>query len=758
MRRRIINALLAVCLATGMAAGSLPAAGMEVKAAEGAQEGAASAAYTGLTDDDYAGYVYVCFADTKAGKDVQQVHFFLSEDGLNWTALNGCKPIFETGKDYIDYISKYPGNSVNYKVADGLDESDIEDTRTGDASVLFPFEGEDQGIRDPYLLRGAKKDGSDANKVWILATDLNTMQPKYNGSLTNNTVGNWGLMTSGGQGSRNLFVYETEDWVNWTRRYINVADQIDAYMAWAPEAIYNPVKDNYLVYWSARSKVDGGARDRLYCNETEDFVNFGPTKLYEQEPFYKNYEPDGVSEADDGYGNIDTSQLWVAKKNADGTVNPYGTLYRLVKDETNNHIELMEADTVLDPDYEGKENQAAYDATDATRITEYTDEDGNTFSTLADINALNDPTHIKTADVVYNWFLNESVGNHFQYIQQQDMEKQIGAYEGATMFKFIGRDEWCIMIDFYGNNKVRYEPYTTTDLSEPNSIKKVESGYGRTGGDIGCHGGMIPITAEEYNTLIDTYNADDTIDNYHPIEYVVDKSAFNAKRKELKAAAATNDYTKSMKDQMIKLADKELTGEETQAELDNLVKRANRMIASRLPKVPEMFVENVYFEDDELTLCTKATDGLKNTATLAAYADLDSETSKITFTSSNAGVAKVDPKTGVVTAVKAGTANITATAPGGAKAVCSVTVKGIPSKVTLKKKSVKLKVKGEYQITASVPKGTVCSTFKYKSNKPKIAKVSKTGLVTAKKKGTAKITVTAGNNSKAKATFTVKVK
>ncbi len=758
MKRRIINALLAVCLAAGMAAGSLPAAGMEVKAAEGAQQGASSAAYTGLTDDDYAGYVYVCFADTKAGKDVQQVHFFLSEDGLNWTALNGCKPIFETGEDYIDYISKYPGSSVNYKVLDGLDEADIAETTFGDASVLFPFEGNDQGIRDPYLLRGAKKDGSDANKVWILATDLNTMQPKYNGNLTNNTVGNWGLMTSGGQGSRNLFVYETEDWVHWTRRYINVADQVDAYMAWAPEAIYNPVKDNYLVYWSARSKVDGGARDRLYCNETEDFVTFGPTKLYEQEPFYKNYEPDGVGSADDGYGNIDTSQLWVAKKNADGTVNPYGTLYRLVKDETNNHIELMEADTVLDPKYEGKENQAAYDATDATRITEYTDEDGNTFSSLADINALDDKTHIKTADVVYHWFINESVGNHFEYIEQQDMEKQIGAYEGATMFKFIGRDEWCIMIDFYGNNQVRYEPYTTTDLSEPNSIKKVESGYGRTGGDIGCHGGMIPITAEEYNTLIDTYNADDTIDNYHPIEYVVDKRAFNAKRKELKAAAATNEYTKSMKDQMTKLAEKELTGEETQAEIDNLVKRANRMIASKLPKVPEMLAENVYLEDDELTLCTKATDGLKNTAALAAYADLDSETSKITFTSSNGSIAKVDPKTGVVTAVKAGTANITATAPGGAKAVCSVTVKGIPSKVTLKKKSVKLKVKGEYQINASVPKGTVCSTFKYKSNKPKIAKVSKTGLVTAKKKGTAKITVTAGNNSKAKATFTVKVK
>lgn len=31
---------------------------------------------------------------------------------------------------------------------------------------------------------------------------------------------------------------------------------------------------------------------------------------------------------------------------------------------------------------------------------------------------------------------------------------------------------------------------------------------------------MIPVTAEEYNTLIDTYNADPTVDNYHKIEYI----------------------------------------------------------------------------------------------------------------------------------------------------------------------------------------------------------------------------------------------
>ena len=50
------------------------------------------------------------------------------------------------------------------------------------------------------------------------------------------------------------------------------------------------------------------------------------------------------------------------------------------------------------------------------------------------------------------------------------------------------------------------------------------------------------------------------------------------------------------------------------------------------------------------------------------------------------------------------------------------------------------------------------SFFKFKSSNSKIATVSKNGVVTAKKKGTAKITVTHIYNSKIKATFKITVK
>lgn len=846
MKRRMINTLLAVCLATGMVVGALPTTALETRAAVSAETvkdglviwesevnklltedlelptevsgvAGATVAYSvpesaakyakvegnklkitrplagekdfkftlkatitvpegiegvangkveknfpmniraGLTEDSYAGYVYVCFADQDPVgngakddyRDVQQVHFFLSEDGMNWKALNGCNPIFETGTDYTDLIEKYSETSYNYKVSKG---ADIEQTTTGDASVLFPFEGEDQGIRDPYLIRGCRKDGSDSNKVWLLATDLNTMSEKYGGSRTTNKVGNWGTMTSGGKGSRKLFIWETEDWVHWTRRYKDVATEADAYMAWAPEAIYNPEKDNYLVYWSARSKVDGGTRDRLYCNETKDFIEFGETKLAEQEPFYLNWKTKEPGKLHDGYGNIDTSQLWVA----DGD-NPYGTLIRLVKDETNNHVQLMKADSVLDPKFEGKRNQAAYDNTDPTNITPF-ELGGKTYSTVADFQGMSDTKDLKRAEIVWNWFKDEAVADHFEYVEQKGIESQTLGYEGPTLFKFIDRDEWCVMIDNYGDMSVRYEPYLTTDLTEPNSIKKAAEGtYGREGGDVGCHGGMIPITVKEYNAMIDAYNSDPTVDNWHKIDYITWVDTYAAEQI-VKSEGENSDYTSGAKAQMEKLLSQMEEATSTK-ELDLYQKRMNRLLTNKRIKAPTtMNASYVGFEEESVTLCTKAVDGLKTSEKLVAEADLESETSKITYASSNANVAAIDPKTGVVTAKAQGDAEITATAPGGAKAVCKVTVKGIPNKVTVKKKSVSLKVKKTFQIKASVPKGTICSKFKYKSNKPKIASVSADGKITAKKKGTAKITVTASSNKKAKATVTVKVK
>ena len=78
----------------------------------------------------------------------------------------------------------------------------------------------------------------------------------------------------------------------------------------------------------------------------------------------------------------------------------------------------------------------------------------------------------------------------------------------------------------------------------------------------------------------------------------------------------------------------------------------------------------------------------------------------------------------------------------------------------LNKKSITLKEGKTFQIKVKKmnPKNTLCTKFKYTSKKSKIAKVSSKGKITAVKKGSATITVTCGNNKKAKATIKVKVR
>ena len=117
----------------------------------------------------------------------------------------------------------------------------------------------------------------------------------------------------------------------------------------------------------------------------------------------------------------------------------------------------------------------------------------------------------------------------------------------------------------------------------------------------------------------------------------------------------------------------------------------------------------------------------------------------VTWTSSNTKVATVAD--GKVTAKAAGTARITATV-GGKTATYTVTVKKPSISATVGKvyvgKTAKVQVK-KYGTTAKVS---------FKSSNTKIATVNKSGVVTGKKAGTVKITVTAGKLTK---TVTVKV-
>ena len=107
----------------------------------------------------------------------------------------------------------------------------------------------------------------------------------------------------------------------------------------------------------------------------------------------------------------------------------------------------------------------------------------------------------------------------------------------------------------------------------------------------------------------------------------------------------------------------------------------------------------------------------------------------------------------MITAKKAGTAKITATVKINGKnktVTCKVTVKKPTIKLT--KSSATLKVGATTTIKV---KATPAGKATFKSSNKKVATVDGNGVVTAKKKGTAKITVKCNGVSK---TFKEKVK
>ena len=137
--------------------------------------------------------------------------------------------------------------------------------------------------------------------------------------------------------------------------------------------------------------------------------------------------------------------------------------------------------------------------------------------------------------------------------------------------------------------------------------------------------------------------------------------------------------------------------------------------------------------------------GVKGYDTLQLAPYLFGNTGTIYFKSSKKSVAKVDKKTGVVTAKKAGSAKITAYLKGmtSVKAVCKVTVK--EPTITLSPSSLSVKRKKDAKVTIStVPAAT--AALSVSSTKPKVATatVVEDGIVVhALKKGTAYIQIKA---------------
>lgn len=208
---------------------------------------------------EYAAYLYTYFRGNIYGNgESQHIHIATSTDGFFWTALNDNEPILKA-------------------------------------------ELGTKGVRDSYLIRSPEGD-----HFYLIGTDLDA-----NG-------GDWGAY--GGNGSRYIRIWESDDLVNWSEERLVLIAPENAACMWAPETTYDPTTGEYVVYWATGLK--GGDGKKIWYAKTRDFYTFTEPQIY------KNTEG--------GITFIDTS------------ITEYqGVYYRFTKNENELSILLETSDKVL---------------------------------------------------------------------------------------------------------------------------------------------------------------------------------------------------------------------------------------------------------------------------------------------------------------------------------------------------------------------------------------------------------------------------
>jgi sucrose-6-phosphate hydrolase SacC (GH32 family) len=169
------------------------------------------------------GFLFVTFRGEQTPMS-EQIYFATSPDGRHWEALNNSQP------------------------------------------VLVSALGE-KGVRDPYLLRS-----HDGKKFYVIATDLSV---HFNRDWNRNTHA----------GSKSIVIWDSTDLVHWSEpRLVKVAPD-EAGCTWAPEAVYDEGKKEYLTFWASTGASDHFAKQRIWAAWTSDFVTFGKPFVYIDKPW-----------------------------------------------------------------------------------------------------------------------------------------------------------------------------------------------------------------------------------------------------------------------------------------------------------------------------------------------------------------------------------------------------------------------------------------------------------------------------------------
>lgn len=206
-----------------------------------------------------AAYLFAHFIGEE--KDGEQIYFSASQDGLHWKDLNDGKPVLVSQMGTC-------------------------------------------GVRDPFLVRNPQ-----TGIVYLIATDLRIEAGK-------------GWTAAQENGSRSIIVWETKDFVHWTKERSCEVGIPGAGCVWAPEAVFDQEKEAFLVFFASKVKKEGDkeGKHRIYATYTKDFQEFSETVLYMEK------EKDV----------IDTTILESG-----------GYYYRISKDETDKRLILEKADSLI---------------------------------------------------------------------------------------------------------------------------------------------------------------------------------------------------------------------------------------------------------------------------------------------------------------------------------------------------------------------------------------------------------------------------
>lgn len=157
------------------------------------------------------------------------------------------------------------GEQVYFSLSDG-DDPCVWTRCNGGAPLLGSALGT-TGVRDPCVVRG---DG----EFFIIATDLRI----YGGDDAG-----WDAWTR--HGSRSILVWRSTDLTSWSEPWRLEVAPPTAGMAWAPEALYDPDRGEFLVFWSsalyeaADEEHAGGGYSRVLAAWTPDFRAIGEARV-----------------------------------------------------------------------------------------------------------------------------------------------------------------------------------------------------------------------------------------------------------------------------------------------------------------------------------------------------------------------------------------------------------------------------------------------------------------------------------------------